>query len=89
MGLDDLEDDEAAGITFGSNALGRFELLALRAEVDARFDGHRVEFTWAGHDDGSEVSGRARAELGKDGRMRGRIYFHLGDESSFVARREK
>jgi hypothetical protein len=87
--LEELDDDTPASMTFGSSGVGRFEMLAVRAEVDARFDGNRVEFTWAGHDDGSEVSGRGWAKLGKDGRLRGRIYFHLGDESSFVAQRKK
>ena len=53
------------------------------AERDNR-DG--VEFTFSGSDEGDRVSGRGWAVL--DGRkLRGRIYFHQGDDSGFVARR--
>jgi len=38
---------------------------------------------------GSSSSGRGWAEIGKDGKLRGRIYFHHGDDSSFVAARKK
>ncbi len=46
-------------------------------------------FQMVGDDDGSEVSGRGWAEVGRDGVLRGRIYFHQGDESAFVARRSR
>jgi hypothetical protein len=47
-----------------------------------------VEFSWAGDDEGTESSGRGWAEIGKDGRLQGRLYFHLGDDSAFVAERK-
>jgi hypothetical protein len=50
---------------------------------------HRVEFSWVGDDEGTQTNGRGWREIGKDGKLRGRIYFHQGDDSSFVASRKK
>jgi hypothetical protein len=44
-----------------------------------------IEFTWEGDDDGDPASGRGWAALEGDGSLRGHIYFHLGDDSSFRA----
>jgi hypothetical protein len=78
-----------AHITFKENGLGHFQMIAVQGEIGARFDANRVEFSWVGDDDGSETSGRGGGEIGKDGKLRGRIYFHQGDDSSFVAWKEK
>lgn len=78
-----------AHVTFKADGLGSFQLVAIQGEIDARFDGDRVEFTWAGDDDWAEASGRGWGALGKDGKLRGRIYFHLGNESSFVASKKE
>jgi hypothetical protein len=78
-----------AHITFTPDGLGSFQMIAMQAGLDARFDGSRVEFSWIGDDDGSETNGRGWAEIGEDGKLRGRIYIHQGDDSSFVAKRAK
>lgn len=44
-----------------------------------------VEFSWQGHDEGDPASGRGWATLEAEGSLRGRIYFHLGDDSGFHA----
>jgi hypothetical protein len=62
-------------------------MIAVQGDLDCRFEGNRVEFTWIGDDDGSEASGRGWAEIGKDRKLRGRIYFHQGDDSALVAKR--
>ena len=58
--------------------------------LDWRYDDliQRVDFTFEGSDEGTEVTGRgwAKAE-GKQ--LVGQIVFHLGDESGFSARRIK
>jgi hypothetical protein len=77
-----------AHITFTSEGLGHFQMIAVQGGIDARFDGKRVEFSWVGDDDGSETNGRGWAEIVKDGKLRGRIYFHQGDDSGFVATRK-
>ena len=78
-----------AHITFTADGLGHFQMIAVQGEIDPRFDGTRVEFSWAGDDDGTESSGRGWAEIGEDGKLRGRIYFHQGDDSGFVAKKKK
>jgi len=77
-----------AHMTLKQNGLGNFQMIAVQGDIDARFEDNRVEFSWVGDDDGSETSGRGWGEVGKDGKLRGRIYFHLGDDSSFVAKKK-
>ena len=48
----------------------------------------RLEFSWEGFDEGDSVSGRGWAILEGD-KLNGRIYFHMGDDSSFVAVRSE
>lgn len=78
-----------AMIEFARDGTGCFRFIAVDASLDYRAseqDGSsRVEFTWEGFDDGASVSGRGRAAIGDDGTLRGRIYFHMGDDSSFSA----
>jgi hypothetical protein len=73
--------------TFAANCLGRFEMIAVVGDLDCRFEENRVEFTWTGNDEMDDASGRGWATLSKDGALKGRIYFHHGDDSSFIARR--
>jgi hypothetical protein len=42
-----------------------------------------VEFSWAGSDEGDQVTGRGWVALAEDGTLDGRILFHLGDDSGF------
>jgi hypothetical protein len=76
-------------ITFTGDGLGRFQMIVVQGEMDARFQGSRVEFSWAGDDEGDEASGRGWAEIDQDGQLKGRILLHLGDDSSFVAKKKK
>jgi hypothetical protein len=64
-------------------------MIAVQGGIDPRFERNRVGFSWVGDDDGSETNGRGWAEIGEDGKLRGRIYFHRGDDSSFVARKSQ
>lgn len=60
--------------------------LLLHYQLARRDNRDGVEFTFDGSDEGDRVSGRGWAVL--DGQvLRGRIYFHQGDHSGFVARR--
>ncbi len=77
-----------AHVTFAADGLGHFQMIAVEGGTDCRFEGNRVEFSWVGDDDGHESNGRGWAEIGKDGKLRGRIFFHQGDDSSFVAKRK-
>jgi hypothetical protein len=45
-----------------------------------------IEFSFEGSDEGDRINGRGWAVLQSDV-LHGRVFFHRGDESSFVARR--
>lgn len=92
MDLWDLKAIDLVGpgfIEFAEDRTGRFGFIAVEGWMDCRHgerDGHpSVEFTWEGDDDGDHVSGRGWATLEDGGSLRGHIYFHLGDDSSFRA----
>ena len=44
-----------------------------------------IEFSWDGNDEGDPASGRGWATLRPGASLEGRIYFHMGDDSSFRA----
>ncbi|HUP68373.1 MAG TPA: hypothetical protein VM142_01025 [Acidimicrobiales bacterium] len=91
----DLWDQDAidlggrAFIEFGSDDTGSFRFIAVEAWMDVRHSDRdglpHVEFTWEGHDEGDRTSGRGWAGLAPDGSLTGRIFIHLGDDSSFLA----
>ena len=85
---DDLDLVVPAHITFDEDGVGGFQLVAVTGEIDCRFEGKRVEFSWQGDDDGEDANGRGWAEITKKG-LAGMIYFHLGNESSFLAKRAR
>jgi hypothetical protein len=89
-GRDVLDLDGPAQFTFESNLLGSFQMIAVRGWIDYRLtttdDGPRVEFSWEGFDEGDPRCGRGWA-LVKGATLEGRLYFHNGDDSSFVAER--
>jgi hypothetical protein len=43
-----------------------------------------VEFSWEGNDECDPANGRGWAVLEEDGSLRGRIFFHFGDDSRFT-----
>ena len=81
-----------AHITFGRNGLGEMQLIAIGASIDYRVEERGgapvVEFSWSGFDEMDPSSGRARAGIEGD-TMRGKLFIHQGDQSSFVAKRER
>jgi hypothetical protein len=83
----DYVDLESPGhITLKPDGTGQLHFGCVEAELDWRCeaDEARVEFTFAGFDEGDEVTGRGWAQAeGK--RLTGRIIFHQGDESGFAA----
>ena len=42
-----------------------------------------MKFSWEGNDECHPASGPGWAVLEEDGSLRGRIFFHLGDDSGF------
>jgi hypothetical protein len=77
-------------IAFEPEGLGGFQFLAVQGELDHRVEGGAegplARFTWAGLDDGEPCGGRGLVRL-EGWTLKGRIFFHLGDESSFEAER--
>ena len=81
-----------AHTTFDRNGLGEMQLIAIGASIDYRVEQREgasiLEFSWSGFDERDATSGRAWARIDGD-TMRGKLFIHQGDESTFVARRER
>jgi hypothetical protein len=76
-------------IEFDEDLTGQFQFIAVEGQMDCR-EGQRdgracVEFTWVGNDDSDPASGRGWAAQADSQTLEGRIFFHLGDDSSFRA----
>ena len=56
-----------------------------RVERDGR---PAIEFSGDGNDESHPASGRGFAVLASDNSLNGRIFFHMGDDSTFTAVRE-
>jgi hypothetical protein len=78
---------EPAYVQFDADGGGQFVFGAVQGQLDCRDNGASLRFTWVGNDEGDQASGDGEAELQADGALKGAIRFHLGDESSFSARR--
>lgn len=78
-----------AFIEFGEDGLGSFGFIAVQGSMDCREvprdERPGVEFSWEGSDDCDPASGRGWVVLEDDGSLRGRIFFHLGDDSGVTA----
>jgi hypothetical protein len=79
-------------LTVKGNGLGTLAFGAIEAEVDCRIEmageAERLAFSFAGWDEGDDVSGRGWATVTGDA-MEGWFSFHLGDESTFKALKRK
>ena len=77
-------------IEFERSDTGQFQFGCVHGQMDCRVtqrDGQpAVEFSWDGNDETEHVFGRGWATLDGD-ELNGMIFFHLGDESGFTARR--
>ncbi len=87
---DDLDLLGPARFTLEQGGRGPMSFIAVDLLLDyqsAERDGRDgVEFTFEGSDEGDRVSGRGWAVI-EGQTLRGRVYFHRGDDSGFVARR--
>ncbi len=72
--------------------MGRFHFGAVHGWIDCRYvkrDGmDAVEFSWDGNDESDPACGRGWAVREGD-RLNGRLFFHQGDDSGFVAERQR
>lgn len=87
---DALDLVQPASVEFEPDGMGSIRFIAIRGGIDYRLsrddDRLRVEFTWEGVSEGDAICGRVSATL-DHGVLTGVLFIHLGDESSFVARR--
>ena len=87
----DYVDMEVPGhITFGTGGTAVFQFGLVQAQMDCRIDDRqdrRIEFTWHGFDEGTELTGRGNAEI-VGSELHGHLYIHLGDDSAFRAVRQ-
>jgi hypothetical protein len=88
--VDEESEEFQPFIEFERSDTGQFQFGCVHGEMDLRVterDGlPAVEFTWDGNDESEHVFGRGWSILNGD-ELNGMIFFHLGDESSFTARR--
>lgn len=90
-GGDDLDLLGPANITFDDDEFGSFVFIAVVGFTDCKFSEQNgkpfVEFSWQGNDDGEDTCGRGWGCIDDDGKLRGRIFIHFGDDSAFTAKR--
>ncbi|OGP02019.1 MAG: hypothetical protein A2Z91_06415 [Deltaproteobacteria bacterium GWA2_38_16] len=92
---DYFDEEVPAYIKIEKNLMGNFHLGYVQGEMDGRIikrqDGEYFEFTFDGNDygGGDDVSGSGWMKLKGKNNAEGEIKFHLGDGSTFQARRIK
>jgi len=78
--------------TFKKGSVGNFHFGLVGGEIDYRIERdnekERIEFTWEGQDEMDSVSGRGWAVI-ENGDLHGRIFFHLCDDSMFLAMKSR
>ncbi|MDP2984094.1 MAG: hypothetical protein Q8O92_12285 [Candidatus Latescibacter sp.] len=79
-------------LTVKADGSGYLAFGVIEAEVDLQMEEtggtERIAFSFAGSDEGDEVSGRGWAIIDSD-EMHGWIGFHLGDDTTFKAKRHE
>ena len=77
---------------FEKNGLGSFQFGCVQGRIDYKIETvgeiTRLEFSWEGQDENDAAIERGWAVTEND-RLEGRIYFHLGDDSWYKAKRYK
>jgi hypothetical protein len=76
----DLDLDEPAHLDVADDGRGELVFDLFEASVDARFVGDRIEFSWDGHWELDDKSGRGIAVLDGDAVLHIHLWVHLGDE---------
>ncbi len=75
-------------LTIKKDGTGSLQFGAIEVDIDCRLESvngaERLDFSFEGSDEGDPVCGRGWAQVTGRG-MKGKIYFHLGDDSGFTA----
>ena len=86
-----IDEEEEGYVEFTDKRGGEFHFGYVHRNMDCRIttrDGQQaVEWTWEGNDEMDPAAGRGWAVV-KGDELRGRIFFHGGDESDFVGKRK-
>jgi hypothetical protein len=76
--------------TFKKDGTGHFQFGLVQGGMDCRVETvglrERIEFSWVGQDELDPASGRGWAVI-ENKELHGRIFFHMGDDSEFEAKR--
>jgi hypothetical protein len=85
--------DVQAYIRISSNGDGDFQFGLVSGAIDGEVVKHgaeeRFEFTWEGSDEMDTASGSGWITLKEQSTIEGRIKFHQGDSSKFLAKRRE
>ena len=76
-----------ATMTIGADGHGEIAYGAMQASLELEYSRSMVFFTWAGFDEGDEITGSGSAELNDDGTIEIAFAYHLGDEAVLKAER--
>lgn len=84
-------DMEVPGhFTFNKDGTGHFQFGLVQGEMDCRSENKegkaKIEFSWEGQEELDPASGRGWAVIENE-ELKGRIFFHQGDDSAFRAKR--
>ena len=79
---------DPAFIRFDRDGSGELAFGVVTAGLNLDYAQTVVFFTFAGSDEGDEVSGSGSAELTEDGALEIELSFHNGDDAIFKAKRE-
>src|SRR3954468_20601648 len=89
---DYIDEEEEGYFEFDPKGGGEFHFGHVHGRMDRRLttrDGEpAVEWTWDGNDENDPAQGRGWAVL-KGDELHGMIFFHQGDDSGFVAKRDE
>jgi hypothetical protein len=89
---DFIDEKEEGYIEFGKDDQGEFHFGCVHGQLDCRLttrDGEpAVEWTWDGNDEMDPAHGRGWAVV-KDDELHDMLFFHQGDDSEFVAKKQR
>jgi hypothetical protein len=75
---------------FRKGGTGHFQFGLVQREMDCRLENAsgkpRIDLSWEGQDELDPASGRVWAWI-EDKELQGRIFFHMGEDSAFRAKR--
>ena len=74
-------------MTIGADGHGEIAYGAMHASLELEYSRSTVFLTWAGFDEGDEITGSGSAELNDDGNIEIAFAYHLGDEAVLKAER--